>query len=51
MSSDVDTGRHIINIFHWPNPLPSSLAIEHSDDTRKIVQVPYFQKTAEELAG
>jgi hypothetical protein len=49
MASDVDAGGNISNVFHWPNPLPSSLTIEHSDDTRKIVQVPYFQQTAEEL--
>lgn len=49
MANDVDAGGNISNVSHWPNPLAGSLTIEHSDDTRKIVQVPYFQQTAEEL--
>jgi hypothetical protein len=42
MTSDVDGGGNISSFFDWPNLLSSSLTIEYSNDTREIVQVPYF---------
>lgn len=35
--------------FHWINPISSTLTVKHSDDSRKLVQVPYFQQTAQKL--
>uniref|UniRef100_A0A0A9CN18 Uncharacterized protein n=1 Tax=Arundo donax TaxID=35708 RepID=A0A0A9CN18_ARUDO len=45
MASDVDSGGNMSIFFHWPNPVSSSVTIERSDNTREIVQVPYFQQT------
>jgi hypothetical protein len=39
----------VIIFFHWISPISSTLTVKHSDDSRKLVQVPYFQQTAQKL--